>query len=111
MGDIQTPKSALLVLHTVRWPLLTATCDKVVLYCIQESGLAVALQLLAVRVEEAAERLLPVLAPAAAVLQQASQQLGAWLSVQKAACTASSEAQAAHAEAARLQVHSSAPRM
>ena len=67
--------------------------------------MAVALQLLAVRLEEAALRLLPALAPIAAALQQASQQLGAWLSVQKAACTASSEAQAAHAEVACLQVH------
>lgn len=68
-----------------------------------------AMQLLAVRLEEAAQRLLPALAPAAAALQQTSQQLGAWLSVQKAACMASSTAQAAHAEVARLQVHCSAP--
>ena len=88
-----------------------ALYNKVVPYCIQESGLDVALQLLAMRIKEAAQRLLPALAPAAGALQQASQQLGAWLFVQKEACTASSRAQAAHAEAARLKVHCSAPHL
>lgn len=72
--------------------------------CHQESGLEVALQLLGMRTEEVAQRLLPILTSAAEALQRTSQQLAAWLAVQREASAATKKAQAAHAEAARLQV-------
>jgi len=72
--------------------------------CHQKSGLEVTLQLLGMRAEEASQRLVPVLAPAAEALSQTSQQLSAWLSVQNEASAATETAQAAHAEAVRLQV-------
>ncbi len=70
----------------------------------QDSVSAVTLRLLEMRTREAAPRLLPVLAAAAEALQKSSQQLAAWLRVHKAASAATKQAQAANAEAARLQV-------
>ena len=72
--------------------------------CHQKSGLEVTLQLLGMRAEEASQRLVPVLAPAAEALSQTSQQLSGWLSVQKEASAATERAQSAHAEAVHLQV-------
>lgn len=77
--------------------------ETLVCWC-QESGLAVTLRLLSMRSREAAERLLPVLAPAAEALWKTSQQLAAWLLVHKEASAATEQAQAANVEAARLQV-------
>ena len=70
----------------------------------QESGLAVTLRLLGMRSREAAERLLPVLAPAAEALLKTSQQMAAWLRIHKVASATTEQAQAANIEAARLQV-------
>jgi hypothetical protein len=70
----------------------------------QESGLAVTLRLLGMRSREVAERLLPVLAPAAEAMRKMSQQLATWLLVHKEASAATEQAQAANVEAARLQV-------
>lgn len=76
--------------------------------CLQRSGLRVTLQLLGMRAEEASQHLMPALAPAADALPRTSQQLSAWLTVLQEASAATERAQAAHAEAARLQVVNSA---
>ena len=67
------------------------------------------LQLLGMRAEEASQQLLPALGPAAETLTQTSQQLSAWLAILQEALAATERAQAAHAEAARLQVPSQRP--
>ncbi len=67
------------------------------------------LQLLGMRAEEASQQLLPALAPAADALTRTSQQLSVWLAVLQEALAATERAQAAHAEAARLQVPSQRP--
>ena len=75
-----------------------------VVCCLQGSGLRVTLQLLGMRAEEASQHLMPALAPAADVLTRTAPQLSAWLAVLQEASAATERAQAAHAEAARLQV-------
>ena len=62
------------------------------------------LQLLGMRAEEASQQLLPALAPAAETLMRTSRQLSAWLAVLQEAVAATERAQAAHSEAARIQV-------
>ena len=62
------------------------------------------LQLLGMRAEEALQQVLPALAPAAEALTRTSRQLSAWLVVLQEALTVTERAQAAHEEAARLQV-------
>ena len=76
----------------------------VVVCCPQRSGLHVTLRLLGMRAEEASQHLLPALDPAAQALPRTSRQLSAWLAALQEASAATERAQAAHAEAARLQV-------
>ena len=72
--------------------------------CLQKAGLRVTLRLLGMRAEEASQNLLPALHPASEALPRTSRQLTAWLAVLREASAATERAQAAHAEAARLQV-------
>ena len=72
---------------------------------LQKSGLCVTLQLLGMRADEASRHVLPALAPAAGALHATSQRLSAWLTALQIASAAHETAQAAHQEAARLQVH------
>ena len=70
--------------------------------CLQKSGLRVMLQLLSMRTEEASQRVLHTLAPAAGALLATSRHLSVWLAALRKASAAAESAQAAHVEAACL---------